>query len=98
MKLDMLRISRGPWRAPARLVVPPSQGTPTRAISTWVGSVMYGSRMKVGIAPNRGVIAASTGCGKLVVLRSMAGSLSSDLILDHALDHPEGILLGAMAA
>jgi hypothetical protein len=32
--VDKSRICRGPCRAPARLVVPPSQGTPIRPIST----------------------------------------------------------------
>ena len=31
---DWLRISRGPWRAPGRLVTPPSKGTPNMAMST----------------------------------------------------------------
>src|ERR1700730_10418489 len=34
MSDDWLRMSRGPWRAPGRLVTPPSNGTPTRPMST----------------------------------------------------------------
>ena len=46
----MLRISRGPWRAPARLVVPPSHGTPIRRdVELRRVAARCGSRMKVGM-------------------------------------------------
>ena len=61
IRLDMLRISRGPCRAPARLVVPPSQGTPTSAMSTAEKSVTWGRRMKVGMALKRGMSMPLTG-------------------------------------
>ena len=47
---DWLRISRGPWRAPGRLVTPPSKGTPNMAMSRSLGSGTYGARMKVAIS------------------------------------------------
>jgi hypothetical protein len=50
MRLDMLRSSRGPWRAPGRLVTPPSKGTPIKPISTPAGSRRSGARMKVAIS------------------------------------------------
>jgi hypothetical protein len=46
-KLDELRISRGPCRAPGRLVTPRSVGTPMRPMSTSSRRVASGARMKV---------------------------------------------------
>jgi hypothetical protein len=65
MKDDWLRISRGPWRAPARFVVPPSHGTPMRAISMSEGSSVWGNRMKVGMPPKRGTTYPLKGLLKL---------------------------------
>src|SRR5712691_4543552 len=59
----MLRISRGPCRAPGRLVVPPSHGTPTRAISSFFGSRSIGSRMNVATSPKRGTTMPESGSG-----------------------------------
>src|SRR5262249_7941779 len=59
----MLRISRGPCRAPGRLVVPPSQGTPTRAMSSFFGSRSIGSRIKVATSPKRGITMPESGSG-----------------------------------
>src|SRR5262249_50983564 len=61
----MLRISRGPWRAPGRLVVPPSQGTPIRATSSFFGSRSIGSRINVATSPKRGTAMPDIGCGNL---------------------------------
>ena len=49
IRLDWLRISRGPWRAPVRLVTPPSKGMPTSPTSTLARSSTKGARMKVGM-------------------------------------------------
>src|SRR5687768_17027520 len=68
MRLDWLRISRGPCRAPGRLVVPPSQGMPTSAMSSPAAEVTAGSRMKVDRPAKRGTTAASTGWWKGVVI------------------------------
>ena len=46
---DWLRISRGPCRAPVRLVTPPSNGTPMRPMSTSSRTSAKGVRMNVGI-------------------------------------------------
>ena len=54
MKDDWLRISRGPWRAPARFVVPPSQGTPMRPISTPEGVLRVGQPHEGGNAAEAG--------------------------------------------
>src|SRR5260370_6038012 len=62
--VDKSRIWRGPWRAPGRLVVPPSHGTPTMPISTSAGSRNSGMRMKVATSPKRGTTVPETGCGK----------------------------------
>ena len=62
--VDRSRIWRGPWRAPGRLVVPPSHGTPTMPISTSAGSRNSGRRMKVATSPKRGVTVPETGWGK----------------------------------
>src|SRR6266851_1346317 len=67
----MLRISRGPCRAPGRFVVPPSQGTPTRAMSSFFGSRSIGSRMKVAISPNRGTTMPESGSGNLSAIVSL---------------------------
>src|SRR6266536_497300 len=61
----MLRISRGPCRAPGRLVVPPSHGTPTRAMSSFAASRCIGSRMKVATSPKRGTTMPESGSGNL---------------------------------
>src|ERR1700716_1209068 len=61
----MLRISRGPCRAPGRLLVPPSHGTPTRAMSSFAGSRSIGSRMKVATSPKRGTTMPESGSGNL---------------------------------
>src|SRR5437764_11881253 len=61
----MLRISRGPCRAPGRLVVPPSHGTPTSAISSFFGSRSTGSRIKLATSPNRGITMPESGSGNL---------------------------------
>ena len=63
--VERSRIWRGPWRAPGRLVVPPSHGTPTMPISTSAGSRNSGSRMKVAMSPKRGVTVPETGWGKV---------------------------------
>src|ERR1700730_9010521 len=42
MSDDWLRMSRGPWRAPGRLVTPPSNGTPTRPMSTSSSRPLWG--------------------------------------------------------
>ena len=47
IRVDWLRISRGPWRAPGRLVTPPSKGTPISPMSTPSGLSLIGVRMKV---------------------------------------------------
>src|SRR5215475_11714485 len=52
--VERSRIWRGPWRAPGRFVVPPSQGTPTMPISTSAGSRNSGRRMNVATSPKRG--------------------------------------------
>src|SRR5882672_9500162 len=62
--VERSRIWRGPWRAPGRLVVPPSHGTPTMPISTSAGSRNSGMRMKVATSPKRGTTVPDTGCGK----------------------------------
>ena len=62
--VERSRIWRGPCRAPGRLVVPPSHGTPTMAISSSAGSRSSGKRMKVAMSPKRGVTVPETGCGK----------------------------------
>src|SRR5262252_2551696 len=64
--VERSRIWRGPWRAPGRLVVPPSHGTPTMPISTSAGFLNSGRRMKVATSPKRGVTVPATGCGKLL--------------------------------
>ena len=61
--VEMSRIWRGPWRAPGRLVVPPSHGTPTMPMSTSAGSRNSGSRMKVAMSPKRGTTVPETGWG-----------------------------------
>src|SRR3954470_21511145 len=66
--VERSRIWRGPWRAPGRLVVPPSHGTPTMPISTSAGSRNSGRRMKVATSPKRGTTVPETGCGKSLVL------------------------------
>src|SRR4029077_7917921 len=68
IKGDISRTCRGPWRGPGRFVVPPSQGTPTMAISTSRGSVKTGRRMNVECPANRGVTPESTGSKRRVVM------------------------------
>ena len=51
IRLEELRISRGPWRAPGRFVTPRSVGTPIRPMSTSSRRVASGARMKVAISP-----------------------------------------------
>ena len=60
---DMSRIWRGPWRGPGRLVVPPSHGMPTRPMSMPLASSSgtCGMRMKVAMAPKRGVTSPDRG-------------------------------------
>src|SRR5918993_569383 len=65
--VERSRIWRGPWRAPGRLVVPPSHGTPTMPISTSAGSRNSGRRMKVATSPKRGTTVPETGWGKSLV-------------------------------
>jgi hypothetical protein len=76
MRLDWLRISRGPWRAPARFVVPPSQGIPMSAMSSPAAELTAGSRMNVASPAKRGTTAASTGWGFLsrVIVMTVASS------------------------
>src|SRR5438105_11161524 len=62
--VERSRIWRGPWRAPGRLVVPPSHGTPTMPISTSAGLRNSGRRMKVATSPKRGTTVPETGWGK----------------------------------
>ena len=50
MRLEALRISRGPWRAPGRLVTPRSVGTPISPMSTFASELASGARMKVAIS------------------------------------------------
>ena len=59
---DISRICAGPWRAPVRKPVPRSKGTPTSAMSTFVGSFTRGVRMKVAASAKRGMTAALSGC------------------------------------
>src|SRR5438105_496056 len=66
----MLRISRGPCRAPGRLVVPPSHGTPISAMSSFFGSRSIGSRMNVAISPKRGTAMPDSGSGNLSAIAS----------------------------
>src|SRR5471032_2476680 len=66
--LDMLRISRGPNRAPGRAVTPPSSGTPASTISSSLIFVQYGTRMKVGMPLKR---------GNAIWLRSVPGMMFS---------------------
>src|SRR5471032_1248298 len=66
--LDMLRISRGPNRAPGRAVTPPSNGTPASTISSSLIFVQYGTRMKVGMPLKR---------GSAIWLRSVPGMMFS---------------------
>src|SRR5215212_6269645 len=75
--VDRSRIWRGPCRAPGRLVVPPSQGTPTMPISTSAGSRNSGRRMKVATSPKRGTTVPETGWGKswLLVMPLYGSSL-----------------------
>jgi hypothetical protein len=61
MRVDMLRISRGPSRAPGRFVVPPSKGTPINAISISVGRLTCGSRMNVAGLEYLGTSVPDTG-------------------------------------
>src|SRR5216683_4188709 len=61
--VERSRIWRGPWRAPGRLVVPPSHGTPTMPISTSAGFRNSGMRIKVATSPKRGTTVPETGCG-----------------------------------
>src|SRR6516165_1571612 len=63
IRLDWLRISRGPWRGPARFVVPPSHGMPVSAMSSPLADSTVGSRMNVATPADRGTTAASIGCG-----------------------------------
>ena len=50
IRLDALRISRGPCRAPGRLVTPRSVGTPISPMSTSASEPASGARMKVAIS------------------------------------------------
>ncbi len=54
MLLDWLRISRGPWRVPGRLLTPASVGTPTNPMSRPSSDFATGARMKVGSSMKRG--------------------------------------------
>ncbi len=67
IRLDWLRNSRGPWRVPARLVTPPSNGTPSMAMSTSAG-LASGRRMKVGMPAKRGTLPESTGSKRVDIL------------------------------
>src|SRR6187402_2932721 len=89
--VERSRIWRGPCRAPGRLVVPPSHGTPTMPISTSAGSRNSGRRMKVATSPKRGTTVPETGWGKsfgLVMplygpsLRPQKGFAGADELLD----------------
>src|SRR5712692_2416271 len=71
----MLRISRGPCRAPGRLVVPPSHGTPTRAMSSFAGSRSIGRRMKLATSPKRGTTMPESGSGNLSAMPHYRRSL-----------------------
>ena len=50
IKLEELRISLGPWRAPGRFVTPRSVGTPISPMSTSLNEFASGARMKVAIS------------------------------------------------
>src|SRR5215203_1989188 len=79
IRVDMLRSSRGPCRAPGLFVVPPSQGTPTIAMSSFAGSGSYGSRMNVEKPANRGVRVPSRGWGNERL--SLMGAASEEVAL-----------------
>src|SRR5262249_34968406 len=64
--VERSRIWRGPWRAPGRLVVPPSPGTPTMPISTSAGFRNSGRRLEGATAPKRGVPVPASGWGKVL--------------------------------
>ena len=60
---DSARMARGPKRAPGRLEVPMSRGTPTTATSSWSSGVFAGKRMKVAMPPKRGIWLPPSGWG-----------------------------------
>src|SRR5690348_11577038 len=70
---DCARTCRGPNRGPGRYVVPPSNGTPIRAISSSSGCAICGSRMNVGTPVKRANCNASSGsgCGKRKARRDL---------------------------
>ena len=83
--VDRSRIWRGPWRAPGRLVVPPSHGTPTMPISTSAGLRNSGRRMNVATSPKRGTTVPETGWGKFLGEESfMPYPPSSSVVLSGA--------------
>jgi len=47
------------------LVVPPSHGTPTTAMSSFLGSRSIGNRIKLAISPKRGTTIPDSGSGNL---------------------------------
>jgi hypothetical protein len=49
IRLDCSRTARGPWRAPDRLVTPPSYGTPIRPMSAAASSSACGVRKNVAM-------------------------------------------------
>ena len=61
MRLDELRISLGPCRAPGLLVTPRSVGTPIKPMSTSASVRASGARMKVAISVYRGSFIGSYG-------------------------------------
>ena len=48
--VEASRTARGPWRAPGRLVVPPSQGTPRKPNSAPPGSWAERSGRRITVA------------------------------------------------